>query len=116
MRDWSSDVVASDRAAAAGSAAEHLDVEAGVHDLGERHELLLRIGPVAEVGDGALLHLLGRRRVDRAGAFEGAVGVVGRLVEARGVDALDASELRSEERRVGKEGVSPCRSRWATYP
>src|SRR3546814_12716817 len=22
---------------------------------------------------------------------------------------------RSEERRVGKEGVSPCRSRWSTY-
>src|SRR3546814_18862514 len=24
-------------------------------------------------------------------------------------------EGSSEERRVGKEGVSPCRSRWATY-
>src|SRR3546814_21190201 len=23
--------------------------------------------------------------------------------------------LRSEERRVGKEGVSPCRSRWSAY-
>src|SRR3546814_16123854 len=23
--------------------------------------------------------------------------------------------IRSEERRVGKEGVSTCRSRWATY-
>src|SRR3546814_18509406 len=23
---------------------------------------------------------------------------------------------RSEERRVGKEGVSPCRSRWSRYP
>src|SRR3546814_1717756 len=23
---------------------------------------------------------------------------------------------RSEERRVGKEGVSTCRSRWSTYP
>src|SRR3546814_14752354 len=23
--------------------------------------------------------------------------------------------LRSEERRVGKEGVSPCRSRWSPY-
>src|SRR3546814_15154789 len=23
---------------------------------------------------------------------------------------------RSEERRVGKEGASPCRSRWAPYP
>src|SRR3546814_13650805 len=26
-----------------------------------------------------------------------------------------AAGLRSEERRVGKEGVSTCRSRWSTY-
>src|SRR3546814_16006101 len=25
-------------------------------------------------------------------------------------------QRRSEERRVGKECVSPCRSRWSTYP
>src|SRR3546814_16474518 len=25
-------------------------------------------------------------------------------------------DLRSEERRVGKECVSTCRSRWSTYP
>src|SRR3546814_12840187 len=25
------------------------------------------------------------------------------------------AELRSEKRRVGKEGVSPCRSRWSPY-
>src|SRR3546814_17283606 len=28
---------------------------------------------------------------------------------------LTGSTLRSEERRVGKEGVSTCRSRWAPY-
>src|SRR3546814_18923182 len=27
-----------------------------------------------------------------------------------------AARLRSEERRVGKECVSPCRSRWSPYP
>src|SRR3546814_15014473 len=27
-----------------------------------------------------------------------------------------SNELRSEERRVGKECVSTCRSRWAPYP
>src|SRR3546814_15679021 len=26
-----------------------------------------------------------------------------------------ANPVRSEERRVGKEGVSPCRSRWSPY-
>src|SRR3546814_14796631 len=31
-------------------------------------------------------------------------------------DALRLSERRSEERRVGKECVSTCRSRWSPYP
>src|SRR3546814_17490250 len=28
----------------------------------------------------------------------------------------DTADGRSEERRVGKDGVSTCRSRWARYP
>ena len=31
------------------------------------------------------------------------------------VDASVASRIRSEERRVGKECVQPCRSRWSPY-
>src|SRR3546814_15481091 len=31
-------------------------------------------------------------------------------------DLVGASIVRSEERRVGKEGVSTCRSRWCPYP
>src|SRR3546814_11153440 len=34
--------------------------------------------------------------------------------ETRSMETLDA-EYRSEERRVGKECVSTCRSRWSTY-
>src|SRR3546814_19093086 len=30
--------------------------------------------------------------------------------------AQAAAADRSEERRVGQEGVSKCKSRWATYP
>src|SRR3546814_19742427 len=30
-------------------------------------------------------------------------------------DVLDGQRLRSEERRVGKECVSTCRSRWSPY-
>src|SRR3546814_14061993 len=30
--------------------------------------------------------------------------------------ANDATPMRSEERRVGKECVSTCRSRWSPYP
>src|SRR3546814_18552924 len=33
----------------------------------------------------------------------------------RGAAGGPASESRSEERSVGKECVSPCRSRWCTY-
>src|SRR3546814_5121944 len=33
-----------------------------------------------------------------------------------GVDLGGALRLRSEERRVGKECVSTCRSRWSPYP
>src|SRR3546814_11564697 len=29
---------------------------------------------------------------------------------------IAAGIVRSEERRVGKEGVSTCRSRWSPYP
>src|SRR3546814_4933822 len=31
------------------------------------------------------------------------------------VEAIIAGEMRSEERRVGKECVSTCRSRWSPY-
>src|SRR3546814_11304372 len=34
---------------------------------------------------------------------------------AEGVERTDMPPLRSEERRVGKECVSPCRSRWWPY-
>src|SRR3546814_6055803 len=37
-------------------------------------------------------------------------------IEAHATDALAELGVRSEERRVGKECVSTCRSRWAPYP
>ena len=36
-----------------GAAPEHLDVEAVVNHLGERHQLCLGVGPLRQVGDGA---------------------------------------------------------------
>ena len=56
------------------------------------------------------------------GALGGAV-VEAAAGEGRGVAALDVAasppsplvERRSEERRVGKECVSLCRSRWSPY-
>src|SRR3546814_7598256 len=47
------------------------------------------------------------------------IGGAGRLTRKKGWDVLitvfRGAELRSEERRVGKECVSTCRSRWVPY-
>ena len=43
------------------------------------------------------------------------VGAVGEDSGATGVDGNPANDLRSEERRVGKECTSWCRSRWSPY-
>src|SRR3546814_8049492 len=54
-----------------------------------------------------------RRRIARLGAVDRGTGAL-----RRGADALPvgAGALpRSEERRVGKEGVRTCRSRWSPY-
>src|SRR3546814_6386953 len=37
-------------------------------------------------------------------------------LDAAGIVATALAALRSEERRVGKECVSTCRSRWSPYP
>src|SRR3546814_9184218 len=38
-----------------------------------------------------------------------------RQAETRAGEGVVAGDLRSEERRVGKECVSTCRSRWSPY-
>src|SRR3546814_3945047 len=40
----------------------------------------------------------------------------GATVDAAGKLSVLAHDTRSEERRVGKECVSTCRSRWSPYP
>src|SRR3546814_13589321 len=53
------------------------------------------------------------KRAERAHlAVEQADGVAVAVVAAK---AVRADHFRSEERRVGKECVSTCRSRWAPY-
>src|SRR3546814_12986723 len=44
-----------------------------------------------------------------------AVDAAGRVVLARGGEHAKGEAVRSEERRVGKECVSTCRSRWSPY-
>src|SRR3546814_20893655 len=47
---------------------------------------------------------------------EHALGAWGELARAiRAANPAEAPDVRSEERRVGKECVSTCRSRWSPY-
>src|SRR3546814_15001640 len=103
ISDWSSDVCSSDphevegrRGAAAGEAAAVDDEAVRAHcDLRKARGEVLEVLP------------MGRRRaaVEKAGAGE---------QPASGLDAANRAK-RSEERRVGQEGVSTCRSRWPPY-
>src|SRR3546814_1374823 len=87
ISDWSSDVCSS--------------------DLGRRQVDRGDSGDHA-AGEGmGLAEVVGADR--RAEAVFGVVGERDGLVEAR------HGEQRSEERRVGKECVSTCRSRWSPY-
>src|SRR3546814_18204060 len=92
ISDWSSDVCSSDLAT-------DLHVLAGQVIEGEV-DLQLCVARVLAVREPA--HQL-FQRVQRIG---------GRLLVAAHVDDL---LVRSEERRVGKECVSTCRSRWSPY-
>src|SRR3546814_14963125 len=52
---------------------------------------------------------------DLARAAEGAGDNATMLAAARALHQWQRERLRSEERRVGKECVSTCRSRWSPY-
>src|SRR3546814_13107062 len=107
ISDWSSDVCSSDlqRLPAAqvvphplqGQGALAADVQAG-------HALLQELQRTVDP------ELIVREGIDAMGqAHEPpAVGIVGGELGRH-------PELRSEERRVGKECVSTCRSRWSPY-
>src|SRR3546814_13195553 len=100
ISDWSSDVCSSD-----------LHDARGTIGTGDEH--------LFEIALGALL-VLAQKRVQIAG-HACRLGDTG--LDAARVHAGDADRrtlhlqflARSEERRVGKEGVSTCRSWWSTY-
>src|SRR3546814_14039395 len=103
ISDWSSDVCSSDLAR------DHLEAEEAreLELLPERpHRTPLTNARAAE----------GRRRGRAARAARqlrliGAAAMLDAIGEA-GIHRL-AAEMRSEERRVGKEWFSTCRSRWS---
>src|SRR3546814_21180067 len=100
ISDWSSDVCSSDLAekdkiAGAAKLKERLDAARLELDQAQRGGDLARAG---ELSYGTIPQLQ-KQLADAEGATKGAM-----LRE------------RSEERRVGKACVSPCRSRWSPYP
>src|SRR3546814_13313771 len=85
ISDWSSDVCSS--------------------DLGEPHQM----AEDTQVAGIPIAHPDGAGSAAVAAAS--AAGMVSTIVGA----SPAGTSLRSEERRVGKECVSPCRSRWSPY-
>src|SRR3546814_18791711 len=110
ISDWSSDVCSSDLAV-------HRGGIAGLGQCGSHRRQGLRpdrCGRVVVEVDG---HVQSRMEPPRALACSTARtgGMAGTGGAGTGALALGAADQRSEERRVGKEWVSTCRSRWSPY-
>src|SRR3546814_18339055 len=97
ISDWSSDVCSSD-----------LFQNERVEELSRRHGELMEkaVEKAAEVAQ-----QIGADLERKITALEQAVTRAGG--EATRIGTSFAESARSEERRVGKEGVSTCRSRWS---
>src|SRR3546814_14194867 len=103
ISDWSSDVCSSDLGEARDRVNRLIDVSERVIRLTAQSSLNSVDGP-----------FIGKVRgiaAEVTAAFEEALRQ-GSVTEA----ALFDRDYRSEERRVGKEGVSTCRSGWSPYP
>src|SRR3546814_7020043 len=87
ISDWSSDVCSSD-----------------LLDLPERQVILDEQGGIAEIRV--------RDRLDSMRLIEDYM-IAANVAAAKALEAKKSPVMRSEERRVGKECVSTCRSRWA---
>src|SRR3546814_15888471 len=51
----------------------------------------------------------------RGGAWSPTYGMLADILEPTFEEFWEEHEIRSEERRVGKACVRPCRSRWSPY-
>src|SRR3546814_16994283 len=91
ISDWSSDVCSSDL----------------INRYGARRDLL------DEEGERALPLALGLKRVGKGSDLVECS--VGKIVDPDDIAGVRSADRRSEERRVGKECVSTCRSRWSPY-
>src|SRR3546814_12773705 len=116
ISDWSSDVCSSDlKDSVAYADAGYTGADQRVPRKTLRWEIARRRGQIQKLPEGRQ-----KRRIHAA-------ELAALLVERSRADAMFAAQLRdrragfcllqrSEERRVGKECVSTCRSRWSSYP
>src|SRR3546814_5686150 len=130
ISDWSSDVCSSDLTDGrrrGGTTRDRLDGDVELVPHVERvvrpraHVLRLVLDPtdlleVGELGDLGL-DLLGRRGIEPLDTGDRELLAVLPLlsVDHQVPGHPSRAQQRSEERRVGQEGVSRCRSRWSTY-
>src|SRR3546814_13959029 len=111
ISDWSSDVCSSDLTVAQTEeqplALFHLGKQPG----GQHHAVA--IGGAAVLERDAMHH-----RIAVEPVIAPALRPIDGVVAIADIDAVDVGRdrPRSEERRVGKECVSTCRSRWSPYP
>src|SRR3546814_2718594 len=107
ISDWSSDVCSSDL-----GSFDHLELLLPVRMHGVGRGLALPEQVLRAVAAAAVAE----RKAAAAALAERIVGV---FAMSRGNDeailVVGDGEVRSEERRVGKECVSTCRSRWSPY-
>src|SRR3546814_18225012 len=121
ISDWSSDVCSSDLKYAEGSCLArfgdtHVLCTASVED--SVPPFLRNSGRGWVTGEYGMLPRSTDSRMDRArAAGSGRTQEIQRLIgrSLRAVTNLSGFGERSEERRVGKECVSTCRSRWSPY-
>src|SRR3546814_14550112 len=112
ISDWSSDVCSSDLAYMPSAAERTISTAGNDHGSGYSED-----GPDFDSFSAPALSLQEHLLAQAGSALSGqqfviATQLIGQMDEA---GYLEANLLRSEERRVGKECVSTCRSRWWPY-
>src|SRR3546814_20243485 len=110
MSDWSSDVCSADlevRSLAQRTAGATAEIQ----------ELIARLQAAARQSvDGMRAQVEhAEATANQAQAADGALDKIVGAIQTISETAVRIADVRSEERRVGKEGVSKCRSRWSPY-